>query len=148
MSTATIELLDSLARWYGRDSIASDYRLAREYFRITASKVSRWRTGRETFGDDRVVQICEDIWPGNDAEKARWLLRIHADREQNVHVREVWERLAKSVAMVAIVAGLSGAPGPAQAGFNADGLCIMRNRRRGPSRAHRHENTKQISAAA
>lgn len=150
MKSSTIELLDSLAEWLEEGSIASDYRLAKDYFRITASKVSRWRTGRETFSDERVVQICEDIWPGDDAAKARWLLRVHADREQNEQVREVWERLARSVAVAVFAMGLGVAGAPVEAGISTDRTMYYahKRRRRAPARATRHENTSAEWVAA
>lgn len=150
MKNSTTELLDCLARSIEEGSIVSDYRLAKEYFRLPPQRVSKWRTGQSSFADERIVQICEDLWPGDDAEKARWLALINADRAQNVQVREVWERLAKSVAAVVLAVAVGGVPTPAEASFKTDELCIMRNRRgrRSPGRAARHGNTIAASAAA
>lgn len=136
--TATIELLDLLAAWHGGESPSSDYRLAKSYFEIAPQAVSRYRTGEKTFSDERVVEICESIWPGDDTAKARWLLRIHADREQNVQVRQVWERLASSVAAAVLVAGLGLAAAPVEGKIStSSNIDYAQSRRRAPARAGR-----------
>lgn len=136
--TATIELLDLLAAWHGGESPSSDNKLAREYFGTAQQVVSRYRAGHKTFSDERVVEICESIWPGDDTAKARWLLRIHADREQNVQVRQVWERLASSVAAAVLVAGLGLAPAPMEGKILTSGnIDYAKSRRRAPARAGR-----------
>lgn len=146
--SATAELLDILATWHGDDGASSDYRLSKDYFRISHQKVSQWRTGKVQFGDDRIIQICEDIWPGDDTAKARWLLKIHADREQNERVKEVWARLAQSVAVAALVVGLGLAPAPVEGKIlTSKNIDYAKSRRRAPARAGRRGDKLHRRAA-
>lgn len=111
MNNASCELLDMLAHWHGGDNPSTDYRLALDYFGIKPEKIYQYRRGQHMLGDERIVSICEDIWPGDDARKIYWLARVHADREQNVRIRKLWERIAQTAAAVLLVVVFSGFSG-------------------------------------
>lgn len=118
MQNPTVELLDRLALWLGRGEKVSDYRLAKDYFKLTPQKVSLWRCGSKQFGTDWLFRVVEDLWPNDDAAKQYWLCRVQSWREKNESAKAVWERLAKQVAVYGLAGSvaLTGfAPSPAQA---------------------------------
>ena len=164
MANSTTELLDILALHVGDNPrrTVSDRYLALNYFNVTPQKISEYRTEKRCMMDERVIDICEEMWPGDDAQKAKWLLRIHADREQNVHVKAVWERLAKQVAAIVIALSM-GAGGlgftPVEAAqkliTSDDSIYIMRNSRRGKKQRQRRgpaktttKKRRRVAAAA
>lgn len=106
---ATQELMALLAAHVGSDEApASDYRLAKSYFNVSHQRVSHWRTGRHSFSDERVLEVCEALWPGDLSKAEYWLVRVTADRQQNVQVRKVWESIAKQVAAVVLALTAAG----------------------------------------
>ncbi|HET8701044.1 MAG TPA: helix-turn-helix domain-containing protein [Nitrococcus sp.] len=83
----TIELLDALKE---RLSATSDYDLSRK-MGWSRQRVSKYRSGRDTFGDDTAIHIAEilDFDPG---EVLAWM---HAERTDSPAVREAWQAIAR-----------------------------------------------------
>lgn len=98
--SATNDLLDVFKATISPES---DYNVSK-VLGVTRQRVSQWRNGHNGMGDERAIELCEAVWPGDDAKKIEWLARLAADRAgDNDRVRHVWESMIARVAAIAPV---------------------------------------------
>lgn len=88
----TREFLDAVRARHG---LKSDYQLAK-LLGVSHTRVSNWRTGRNTFDDETALQVAALLMEN----PAYVLASVSAERARVEGVREVWEDLAKKLAGV------------------------------------------------
>jgi transcriptional regulator with XRE-family HTH domain len=89
----TIEFLDRLR---ARRGLTSDYQVAKA-LGVSHTRVSNWRTGRNTFDDGVALLIAAELamLPGYV------LACMKAERAKRPHVREAWLDVAKQLEALA-----------------------------------------------
>lgn len=125
----TLDFIDAVKR---HREISSDYACA-QVLGITRSQLSRYRNGRDYFGDETAVKVADML--GMDAGYV--MACIHAERASNPEIRVRWEGvaarlqragLAAVVAVLAVVCvGVAPSPADAQTLKTGERLYIMSN---------------------
>lgn len=130
---STVALLDAVKVRHG---LGSDYAAA-SLLGLTRSQVSRYRSGKDYFGDEVALRVAALL--GEDA--AAVLADVHAERAKDEGTRAVWRGLAARLrggavaAGVGLVVGFSGGPdalaaAPSPEGGAVGSLYIMSTRLR------------------
>lgn len=118
----TADYLDAIKE---RHRLPSDYAAAK-LLGVTRSAASKYRHGLSAFDDDVCGRAAELL----DCDPEEVLIAAQIERAKDDNTRAVWARLAKkcgyAAGIVAMTAGLSGAPAPAQASIlSSPAVCIM-----------------------
>jgi len=95
----TISLLDTLKARHG---LASDYAAAK-LLGITTAQVSRYRTGRDHFGDEISLRVAALL--GEDPGAV--LAQVHADRAKDPAARAAWLGLLARLRSGTVAAGVA-----------------------------------------
>jgi transcriptional regulator with XRE-family HTH domain len=96
----TIELLDTLRKARG---LTSDYQLA-QLLGTTRQRISNYRTGTNTLGDDMALQVAELLKISPDYV----LACMAAERAKGKDAKREWARLARKLAPATLGAILAG----------------------------------------
>ena len=92
----TVEFLDAVKR---RHDLPSDYAAA-ALIGLTRSQVSKYRNGKDYFGDDTCERVAELL----SLDAGYVMACVHAERAKTPSVRQVWEALAKKLERAGAVA--------------------------------------------
>lgn len=125
----TLDFIDAVKRQH---AISSDYACA-QVLGLTRAQLSRYRNGRDYFGDETAVKVADML----KMDAGYVMACIHAERASNPDVRTRWEGvaarlqragLAAVVAVLAVVClGVAPSPADAQTLKTGERLYIMSN---------------------
>ncbi|WP_395137284.1 DUF3693 domain-containing protein [Schlegelella aquatica] len=85
----TVEFIDAVKVRY---DLPSDYAAA-GLIGLTRSQVSKYRKGKDYFGDETCARVAELL----EEDPAYVMACVHAERASSDVVRRVWEKLAKKL---------------------------------------------------
>lgn len=120
----TLDFIDAVKR---QQDISSDYACA-QVLGLTRAQLSRYRTGRDYFGDETAVKVADML----KMDAGYVMACIHAERSSNPDIRTRWKGVAerlKAAGLAAVMAflavvGVGVAPAPADAHTPSLGWCL------------------------
>lgn len=137
----TLHFLDAVKARHG---LKSDYSLA-PLLGITRSAVSKFRSGKDFFGDSTAIRVAELL----EIDPAIVLASVHAERAKSEAEKTAWRSIIEKLGGIAaaLLISLSGlsAPTPAQAStFDNNSASNMdyAKRRRRPNKVKQHKAIK------
>lgn len=106
----TVDFLDAVK---ARHNLPSDYAAAK-FLELTQAQVSRYRTGRDYFGDEVALRVAEHL----AMPPAYVLACVHAERASTAQLRSIWTKIATNAKKASSKAGTAAACGILSVAFS------------------------------